>query len=176
MIEFSRGITGLGSQPNFPNEDLTDENADVLEFLLANQATLEAFHVASEESITMFRYSHTGLMGGIRRGYDRDRLPAINHGIMNYEVIASFVQSSPDLAMDLAVVHAVAFSAEYTEPAIVDYTYSAFDSFRAELPRKTALLHESSRRFFGNNTEYVVTGAALVREFQRRAATIDISN
>ena len=40
-------ITGLTAQPDFPKEDLTDENAAILELLLSNQDIVTESHATS---------------------------------------------------------------------------------------------------------------------------------
>ena len=60
-------LTGLETQPDYPADDLTDGNAELLSLMLANPKLANDGHVAIEQCVPAFRLFHPGAMGSADR-------------------------------------------------------------------------------------------------------------
>lgn len=165
-------ITGLEAQPRFPYEDLTDNNADMLELMLANIELVEHGHTAAEDVSWVFRVGHPALMDGIDRVYDAPKVDAVNHGITTFEALSAMVTSETPLTHDFFVANARAaeLSAKFKERDLRDYIDRSIEAFQTETPKTTEIVARSSRRFYGSLTHYAVLGAALSRQFELESA------
>lgn len=91
----------LSAQPNFPSEDLTDSNAEVLSHILSDESGLEV-HARSLEThqCGIYHVAQRALSdAGIRLRYDEDELAAFSKGFTTFETISALVQ--PPRAYDV---------------------------------------------------------------------------
>ncbi|MCB9819797.1 hypothetical protein H6796_00605 [Candidatus Nomurabacteria bacterium] len=75
-------ITGITPQEDFPRVDLSEENAELLELMLANLELVNSGHEMGEGVSWMFRVGHPAVVVGLGRIYDKpELLEAIDHGV-----------------------------------------------------------------------------------------------
>lgn len=148
-------------QPEFPEIDLTEPNAERLSVALQNEQRVDIYHKASKNML-VFRALHPLLVGGVARVHEGSRVDAISHGIMVFEAITSAVTSvSPERVSTGAL--SLIVQSEKTVRRITDPTTTkdVCEAFEDKLPRTAGVVSEASKRFFPNHVEYAVAGAAL---------------
>ena len=87
----------LQSQPNFPNEDLTKGNAELLKYILGHSVGLDAY---TAELTSKQRYIHllankAMVLLGSKTHYDPTELFAFSHGFASFETISDMVRPTP---------------------------------------------------------------------------------
>lgn len=92
----------LRDQPNFPNEDLTDENASVLDHHLAMMGKVEAGMEHYMKTMRMvYRTAHSALMGmGIDTREHPTEYTAFCHGYATFDVMLLMVNMQRPRAYD----------------------------------------------------------------------------
>lgn len=168
-------LRGIESQPNFPREDLTDDNADLLELMLQNEDVLLRGHWAAEEAAWLYNYAHPAArQAGGRLAAVEPHLSAFSHGVAAYEAIAALVQATPaeQTAESLLVVKANALTlrSHLGEAALFSYVDGASEQFKAEMPRTAKVVEESGRRLQCDVAGYAIIGAGVARQFELAAA------
>lgn len=157
-------LLSMDIQPNFPHEDLTDNNALLIELVLQNKSMFETFHQTAEASSALFRLSHRAIHASVRRAIeDINALPAYSMGMGTYEAISLLVQAPETFA-------------RYDESEIIRYFYldpnteyqgyervvdTAREQFITNLPRTSTVITAATARFYPGREDQVLTGAAL---------------
>lgn len=160
-------ITGLSPQPRFPREDLTDENASLLELMMANHELLERSHTAVEQLSYLFQVGHKSIRSRASHLFDdTDRIAALDHGITSFEAITAMVDGS-SMVSDIIPVHNQALRIMHMdETELGSHIDQALDDFRQQTPRTAEVVRASSSRFHGPLTTYALLGAAMSRHFE----------
>lgn len=160
-------ITGISHQPNFPREDLTVENADLLELMMANLEILKTSHEAVEQLSWIFRVGHPTIVFSAAKIHDEDnRLSALNHGVTSFEAITAMV-GGESMNADIQTTNSEANRLLNLEPThIGDYIDEAVDDFRHNTPHTAEVIRSSAARFHGHLTTYAILGAAMSRKFE----------
>jgi len=167
-------ITGITSQPNFPREDLTPENADVLELLMANEQILDTSHEAVERMSWIFRVGHPSILHSAKKVHDdTSRLSAINHGVKSFEAITAMVGGEMAIA-DIFPTHREASRLLHLEPNLTgNYLDEAMEDFQQETPHTAEVVRSSTARFHGPLVTYAILGAAMSRKFELSVVEIE---
>jgi hypothetical protein len=167
MAQFIEGIT---AQPQYPNEDLTDTNAELAELLMGSSMLRESLHEATEIHSLSSRIGHMSISSITRDTYEQtQRVDAIDHGIRSFEalkalVIANTAYETPTVeatARALLLLKGIGFERH------VD---AAVDQFADRMPRTREVIQLSSRAVCGYFTDYALLGAALAWKFEKDAA------
>lgn len=167
-------LTGLTPQPDFPREDLSDTNADLLELMLANPDLVHLGHLEGEKMSWAFRVGHPAVVRGTSRLYDDDTYTeAVDHGVASFEAMATMVGSEVTTDSFTVNANAVALASQLKEYKLQQYIDSALDSFRENTPRAAEVISLSARRFYGALSSYALLGAALARQFEIDASPED---
>ncbi|HEX7484427.1 MAG TPA: hypothetical protein VF281_04745 [Candidatus Saccharimonadales bacterium] len=133
------------SQPNFPKEDLTESNAELFKFLLADLSEVLEHHVVAERSSFLYRLGHPSLVSTVATIIsDTDRIKAYEYGIETYESIASLA------------------TLRFNRPGHGEIEMSQYFSVPQRLMDMTALLEEKTEQFITNmhNTQAVIESVA----------------
>jgi hypothetical protein len=164
-------ITGITHQPNFPNEDLSESNADMLELMLANKELLQLSHEAVEQLSWIFRVGHPSIVFSASHIFDEDeRLAALNHGVVSFEAITAMVGGNA-MDSDLFPTNREASRLLQLKPTrLSNYFDEALEDFRGYTPRTAEVVRASSARFHGALTTYALLGAAMSRKFELSVA------
>ncbi len=155
-------LTGLETQPDYPADDLTDGNAELLSLMLANPKLANDGHVAIEQCVPAFRLFHPGAMGSADRVFTGARhLEAVDYGVVCYEALCAMVAANKE-KLDIRIAARVCALLERATPMSIEtYVHDAADEMRHELPRTAGVIHEASARHYGYYANLAVTGAAL---------------
>lgn len=160
-------VTGITHQPNFPREDLSESNADMLELMLANQELLQLSHEAVEQLSWIFKIGHRSIVYSAANIFDEDeRLAAINHGVVSFEAIAAMVGGN---VMDSNIIPTNREAVRLLQlktTRLSNYFDEALEDFRDRTPRTAEVVRASSARFHGPLTTYALLGAAMSRRFE----------
>lgn len=161
-------LTGVNMQFNFPREDLSDANADLLEFMMANRDIVAAGHQLAERVVWSFKVGHAAISRSSSKVYDDfDWQSAINHGTTTFEAITAMVgggvsrvDSFPIHTQAVALIHSSARE-------LRNHCEEAIDEFQANAPRAAEVVRVSSSRYYGSLATYAVLGAAMSWQFER---------
>lgn len=160
-------IIGVESQPQFPVEDISDNNASMLELMLANNDIVQMGHIEVEKIAWVFRVGHPAVVRSLGRIYDEsERLNAIDHGVAVFEAASSLLCNAPSGEESVVNTNAVALVRGFSERKLSDYVDTAYQDFVTSLPNTRDIVASSSERFYPERGNYAVLGAALVRQFQ----------
>lgn len=166
-------VTGIESQPNFPNEDITSASAEILELMLLSRQFIEQGHLMAEETSWIYRAGHPSVMKAGERILDAEdlTLAAFNHGISTYEALAVAVNPALPEGDWLTVSKNAAVITKYWSPdEVVEDIEKAVSLLRAELPLATELIELSAERFYMHLGSYAIAGAAYARLFELEAS------
>lgn len=165
-------LGGIESQPRFPQEDLTEDNAAVLELMLANRELAQMGHSEGEQFVPAFQLLHPAALRGTARVHDDPtRLEALDHGVASFETLCMLLAANVAAHPRVAAVVAARFAGQGTAVTSVErYLYQSLETMRVEMPRTTEVVLSSSQRFFGYFTEYALLGAALTRQMELEAS------
>lgn len=161
-------LVTLESAPDFPRQDLSENNAEILELLLANNELVTATHVSVEETSWLFQRSHPSLRFAANRLIEEtQRSTAFDHGVTAFETITALVESSPGpLDIHATINNSRAITHGLTEDELSAYLDHAHQHFVSDMPRTAKVVLDSSKRFFPITANYAVAGAALARQFE----------
>jgi hypothetical protein len=166
-------IPAIEPQPDFPECDLSDDNARMLGLMLANPGELKFNHNAAEQYSWVYRVGHPAIIRALDHTITNDSiLDAINHGVVTYEAICTLVQHLPvpDVRGAMLVTHNASLLANHTSPDdVVEYVGKARQKFERRMPRTAGVVYEASERFLGVMADYAIHGAALARQFDHNA-------
>ena len=160
-------VSGIEAQPNFPEEDLTEANAEMLALMLSNRAEVAMGHQMSEGISLIFRMGHPAVLRGASKIYDEEnRLLAIDYGVSVFEAAASIVMSTSALSSPEELIERrMAPVMDHLRPNVLDaYVSDAYDAVRAETPRLAEMTIETSQRFHGHLATYALLGVAIERK------------
>lgn len=160
-------LTGIQPQAEFPRVDLTDDNADMLELMLANTQIVNESHRLVEASSWIFRVGHATVMHGTKRTFDADdRLAAVDSGIVTFEALTAMVSGMASTSDMLAVNNQASRLIQADGRKLDEYIEASVESFSADMPRTRGVIEQSTRRFHGHLTGYAMLGAAMSRQFE----------
>ena len=135
-------ITGISPQPNFPHEDLTDTNADLLELMIANHDIRVSSHAAVEQLSWMFRIGHPTILFSAGHIYDEDeRLAAINHGVVSFEAITAMVGGNAAVSDMIPTNREASRLLHLETTGLSNYFDEAVDELQAKTPRTAGAEH-----------------------------------
>ena len=165
-------ITGIMPQPNFPTEDLSEDNAGLLELMMANRDLLMRSHDTVEQLSYLFLVGHKSINTTVKHVFDDDHyLEALDHGIATFEAITAMVDGHA-LVSDIIPVHNQALTLIHLDQHELDDHFDAsLAEFRQQNPRTAEVVRSSSARFHGHLTTYALLGAAMSRKFELSIAS-----
>jgi len=161
-------VAGIESQPDFPINDLSEKNAQLLELMLCNASLVESGHKGAEQASWVYRVGHPALrVAGGRVLTGSSYTGAFNHGISSYETIAALLHNVPERCdMFIVNANAVALASALRDDKLLDYIDDAAQKFDHELPRTSEVIMDSSQRYYRTMARYAVFGAAMARQFE----------
>ena len=160
-------LTGLTPQTDFPRVDLNEQNADLLELMMANVGILQQHHDIVEDISWIFRVGHRAILHSTAKVYDdSDRLAAVNHGVAMFEAITAMVDGIAAVSDPTPVNNQAGRLIRLDTTEVSNYFDSSVESFKTETPRTAEVIRASSARFQGPLTTYALLGAAMSRQFE----------
>jgi hypothetical protein len=161
-------LTGIVLQPNFPGEDLTDDNADMLELLMANLRVLDTYHRLIEQESFAFAVGHNALVGMLKQNYDnKGFIDAFSHGITVFEAITATVGGEIMRSDIQDIMSRAGEVSRFSGNQITDYHDGAVEDFTKDMPRTANTIVASTSRFHGPLTTYALIGAASSWRFEQ---------
>jgi hypothetical protein len=160
-------IEGLAPQPQYPHEDLTDTNAE----LLIGSATLRGtLHEENEIRSTASRIGHISVVHVAKDTFEQAaRVSAIDHGVQSFEALKALVLSESTHTMPDVSLTARALL-RLKGIGLERHIDEAVEQFAATMPRTREVIHLSARKPCGYLADYALLGAALVWKFEQDAA------
>ena len=161
-------VTGLQPQPEFPHEDLSEDNAQLLELILANELVLADGHGAAERVSVAYKVGHPAIWrAGLRAATLERRIEAVNHGVVVYESMAAMVQGEP-VRYDAFTVNtnACALATGLDEDGLFEYIDKAYQQFGLDMPRAAEVVEHCAERFYPHLGSSAIIGAGLARQFE----------
>lgn len=161
-------VIGVSMQPDFPREDLTDTNADLLEFMMSNRDIVVAGHQAAERVVWSFKVGHVAISRSTPKVYDDfDWQSAIDHGTTTFEAIAAMVGGGIG-RVDSFPIHTQAVALMNLPTSdLRRHCEEAVGKFQSNAPRTAEVVRVSSSRYHGVLSAYAVLGAAMSWQFER---------
>ncbi|HET7629956.1 MAG TPA: hypothetical protein VFK03_01140 [Candidatus Saccharimonadales bacterium] len=161
-------LTGLENQPDFPKQDLTESNAQLLELMLANFEIVETGHRQAELISWVYRVGHRSeVMASQRIMHSEAQLESFDHGVRTFEAASSLVRSTAGEFDELIVNHnGVALVHAMSDDQLRDYISEAREKFGLEMPKTVEVVTETSKRLNASLAGYAIFGAALARQFE----------
>lgn len=157
----------LDSQQNFPKEDITDSDAQILELLLQNTSTLENSHASAEQASILYKLGHKTIINASQAQIIDLEAKAISHGIATYEAISLMMNPKVSPAHNSIALHPhLQINHLSIEQDFKGETERAATVFTNELPRTSRVIEASAHRFYKGLTDYALKGAALARQLE----------
>ena len=158
-------LVGIDTQPEFPELDLTEENAQTLELLLANKMIVQNAHALADRNEWAFRVGHPAVIMGGRAAmtFEGAQVAAVEHGVMVFEAMTTVVSgqsiSNDVIGINHAALTVTGARAGNNKSRLLEIV----DQFQQDMPRTTEVIVSASRRHVGGLAMYAVFGAALER-------------
>lgn len=150
------------SQPNFPNEDLSEESALYLGLMMQNQEALNFQHNIAENSSFLYRFGHPALVSTMNSCFaEISQVKAFEHGIATYESIGAYatLQFERPGHNEAAVLTYMNVPTVSFDPIIK--LSEVTDQFVNKMPHTKAVILEAASRFFPYHINYAIGGAAM---------------
>lgn len=157
----------LESQPRFPYDDLTENNAEFLQLILANDELMSRGHVAAEDIRPVFKVGHRSILSaGQRLDYETSQGEALDKGSAMFEAMSAMVNLTPSASSAFKMRDiGAALEGAFDESWVRGYFLDAYDCFRNENPLAAEVVRSASR-LSSSMAEYAVLGAAISRHFE----------
>ena len=93
FIQPPKSFLHLQLQPNFPDEDLSEQNATILKYMLRESGISTQASSLEKHQYGAFQLAQRVLkITGVSLRYSQDELQAFSHGFATYEVISDVVR------------------------------------------------------------------------------------
>jgi hypothetical protein len=163
------GLVILETQYDFPQTDISDSNADLLELLLLHGETAELSHASAERVSYLYKIGHRALsMAALPHLDDDERSRAFSYGIATFEAVSALVRPQFDVTRHntIDINFKVLSAHRQLDSDFIPTLTEARDTFSDVLPRTKQLVGQSATRFCRHYSDYAVTGAALAWQLE----------
>jgi len=163
-------IVKIEAQHDFPDKDVTDSNAEILDLLMLNWDIIKKSHTSAEAAHYLYRLGHKSLVAAVTPQINNpNHIEAFSHGIAVYEAVAAMARPKAypesDAGVSLEVIsmqHALMHDHDLTGTLT-----NAHEQFQDEQPRLARVIGDSAARFCqGGTAVYAKTGAAIARQLE----------
>lgn len=162
---YNLGIMNLllpESQPNFPLEDLTDTNAEILAVLLTDSAALHAHHQVAEQSSFLYRIAHPALVSSIGPTLsDREKIDAYGYGIEAYESIATLATLRFNRPGHGEMEWQQYYSTSHTPVDPLILLSDTIDTFEAKMHNTKTVVEDIAKHSHAPLAHFAIAGAAM---------------
>jgi hypothetical protein len=167
-------LTTLDYQPEFPEVDLTDNNAAFLEVFLQNQSFVEASHPRAEQYQLLYRMAHIAVTHSKDSFTQDEHHAGFTHGFTLYEVISSLVAPKPVPLEDVSAMAATrSFNLALRGNNFTDFLTDAYDDFTHQQTATAEVISNAASRYHPGLTHYAVMGAAIERQLELEARDLN---
>ncbi len=162
----------LESQPNFPQEDLTDSNAQILDILLSDPSAHAEHHQVAEQGSFLYRFGHPALVSRVASSFfEREMIHVYEYGIEAYEAIASLATlrfNRPGHSYEETKLY---FSTPQRLTDTATMLDDQIDEFEATMPNTSHVIESITKRSNAALAHYAIAGAAMAYTLEK--AVID---
>lgn len=171
-METPKLTIGIIPQPEFPLQDLTESNAQLLSVMLANQAIVHGGHEAAERTSWLFKVGHPALrIAAMRLLTEQRQTEVFSHGIAVYESMTALIKQDITQYSDFVVnINASAVAGQLPDEKLRDHIDNAAQRFIHEMPHAAEVVSEVTERFYRGAGRFALFGAASARQFELDAA------
>ena len=161
-------LIGLTLQPDFPREDLTDSNADLLELMMANLQIVREHHMIADQLSWSFRLGHNALVSSASHVFeDKQYLAALSYGITVFEAMAASVGAGIMRSDTQGVIARTHELTQFDGREVREYQDGASEDFAIAAPRTAEVVKISALRFHKHLATYALIGAASSWRFEQ---------
>lgn len=156
-------------QANFPQEDLTDTNAEVLCVMLSSRELVRQGHEAAEIAAQIYKLGHKALSAVVARCFESpSSVAAFNQGVATYETISSLVTHPPRTGEEVTLLlNAFGIERQMTARNLDNYIEEAADQLVLATPRTAQVIAETAANHINRyGVHLAVIGAAAARRFE----------
>jgi hypothetical protein len=167
-------LTTLDYQPDFPEVDLTENNAAFLEIFLQNSSLVEASHPRAEQYQLLYRLAHIAVSQSKDSFTQDEHHAGFTQGFTFYEVISSLVAPKPVLIEDVSAIAATrGLNLALRSNKLTDYLTDAYDEFTAQQAVTAEVISTAADRYHPGLTHYALMGAAIERQLELEARDLN---
>ena len=160
-------LTVLDYQPDFPEVDLTENNAAFLEIFLQNNMLVEASHPQAEQYQLLYRMAHIAVTESKELFNDDSHHAGFTHGFTLYEVISSIVAPKPPQVEPVSVLAVTrGLNIALRSDKLTDYLTDAYDDFTSTQKLTTEVITGAANRYHTGLVHYAIMGAAIERQLE----------
>ena len=158
-------------EPDFPEKDISDETAAILELLLLNRELVDSSHNSAEIANLLFRLGHSAIDKTASARINATRLSAFSYGVTAFEAVSTLVNPVSEIPTEQDVALRILAVSSGLDKAFTGTVADARDRFVSELPRTKLVIGQSAARFYFGHDDYAVGGAAMARELALQTAS-----
>ena len=167
-------LTTLDYQPEFPEVDLTDNNAAFLEVFLQNNTIIEAAHPQAEKHQLLYEIAHSLVKDSKDNFNDESHYAGLTHGFTLYEIISSVVSPQPlQLEKPALITAAKGLTWALHSSRFNEYLTDAYDDFTHQQTVTAEVVSNAASRYHPGLTHYAVMGAAIERQLELEARDLN---
>ncbi|MBC7868569.1 hypothetical protein H7X69_00095 [Candidatus Saccharibacteria bacterium] len=163
-------IARIETQPNFPQGDITDHNAAMIEILLQDSSFVERAHECSETHVLLYKLVHHALKQyGIANNFPLANHLAFSHGAAAYETMATLVRPiAPRYDHFQTAGQAASIADLLHDGANATMLFvDARDRFVSEQPLAAETIKLASKLYdIALPEDYILLGAAIERQLE----------
>lgn len=158
-------ITGIEPNPNFPIDDISENNVSILAVLLRSPEVLRGFHYTAEQQVRMYRLGHSAIRRGIETLFQPEQVRAASVGVAVYEALSALVQPKPPVIDETGITYLGVYP-EQTAYELFQYYDDATAIFCRQMPGTAEVIREAAAPLVNHDVHYAVLGAAAARHLE----------
>lgn len=169
-------ILSVEFQPDFPKQDISDTNAELLEILLLNQTFIEKSHSLAEKNQELYGTLHTTAKKHEAQFPvgNPDPHTSFLYGMSLYEVTAGFVRPPSENKNHVLTFARTSLGTILRSSHAIDSLVDAMYDMREAQPKLARVIITAAGRAYSLKTaEYALMGAAIERDFELTTPFID---
>ncbi|HET8883945.1 MAG TPA: hypothetical protein VFM68_00560 [Candidatus Saccharimonadales bacterium] len=157
----------LKHQYDFPEVDLTEENAAFLENFLQNYSLVEASHLDTKQSHLLYNMAHIAAKQS-QGVFNNDNYHAeFAHGFTTYEIITSLVTPRPAYTKAPSVIAASRNLADALDGQnLREFLTDTYDEFNTQQPTTVEVVTHATDRYRHGLARHAILGAAVKRQLE----------
>lgn len=163
----------IESQPDFPDRDISEANAESLGLVLASQSLVDDIYAKVGPYRSLIQLGGDAICKVASRVIEDERaVDAVRCGTRLYAVAAALlVAERREDDMQAAIAAAGLLGLGDTD--VLNHQVISLDAMQNERPMLATAVREGAHRYCGHHTHYAELGVALSLDMERRALTAD---
>lgn len=165
IYDMSELITSVKEEPNFPFEDITKDNSNILAVMLSSPEVLAGFHAMAEDAVRLYKLGHASITNALKEILETPQLRAASFGVTTYEALAAMINNRPPILQSSRVLE-LAIGPGLGNQVSIDEMGKSVRIFRKQMYNTSEVVLEASRSILPGLPEYVLAGAATARQVE----------